>query len=231
MLSKKKDWLNRPLPELNVMFANVNKKIGEYQVDYGLTTVWIDRVKLICAAFIESYSAIAQNRATGKDMNDWFDMLLNGEPKGAIATAPPVFQTITMPTGAFIGLLDEFREMMRFFKANAVYTVADGENLMIVSPDEQAPDMDEAIPELKPSVDVNDAVVVSYRKGEFGGLELQWRKVGQPMWQLADKSTEKTITFKPEGLTPPEKIELRGVFLMKNQRVGKWSPTYTLTIG
>ena len=158
-------------------------------------------------------------------------MLLNGEPKGAIATAPPVFQTITMPTGAFIGLLDEFREMMRFFKANAVYTVADGENLMIVSPDEQAPDMDEAIPELKPSVDVNDAVVVSYRKGEFGGLELQWRKVGQPMWQLADKSTEKTITFKPEGLTPPEKIELRGVFLMKNQRVGKWSPTYTLTIG
>lgn len=231
MKKKKKDWLNRPLPELNIMFTNVKKKIGEYQVSYELTQNWIDRVELICDTFTVGYTGIAQIRATAKDLSDWFTMLLNGEPKGAIATAPPAFQTITMPTGAFIGMIDEFREMMKFFKANAAYTEADGENLMIVSPDEQAPDIENAVPDLKPSVNMDDKVLVSYRKGDFGGLELQWRKVGQPMWQLADKSTETTITFTPEGLTPPEKIELRGVFLLKNQRVGVWSPIYTLTVG
>jgi hypothetical protein len=87
------------------------------------------------------------------------------------------------------------------------------------------------VPDLKASVDMDDKISVSYRKGDFDGLELQWRKVGQPLWQLADKSTEKTITFTPEGITPPEKIELRGVFLLKNQRVGNWSPIYTLTVG
>ena len=125
----------------------------------------------------------------------------------------------------------EFREMMKYFKANAAYIVADGENLMIVAPDEQAPDTEDAVPELKPSVNMDEKVVVSYRKGDFGGLELQWRKVGETMWQLADKSTEKIITFTPEGITPPQKIELRGVFLLKNQRVGIWSPIYTLTVG
>ncbi len=213
------------------MFANVKKKIGGYQTEYELTTNWIDRVNLICDTFTESYSIIVQNRATTKDMNDWFEMLLNGAPKGSLATVPPVFQTITVPVGAFIGVIDEFREMMRYFKANAVYNEADGANLMIVAPDEQAPDMSEAVPDLKVSVDVNEAVVVSYRRKEFGGLELQWRKVGQPLWQLADKSTETIITFTPEGITPPEKIELRGVFLMKNQRVGNWSPIYNVTIG
>lgn len=230
-MASRKDWLQRPLPDLNVMFANVRKKIANYQTEYDLTTGWIDRVNLICDTFTDSYTSIVQNRATTKDMNDWFTTLLSGEPKGSIATAPPVFQTVTIPTGAFIGILDEFREMMRYFKANAVYTEADGENLMIVAPNEQAPDTEDAVPDLKVSVDVNEAVVVAYRRKEFGGLELQWRKVGQPLWQLADKSTETIIIFTPEGLTPPEKIELRGVYLMKNQRVGNWSPIYTLTVG
>lgn len=231
MAAKKKDWLARPLPDLNVMFTNVKGKISDYQVDYGLTQDWIDRVVLISNSFINGYTGIVQNRATAKDMSDWFEMLLKGQPVGEPITPPPVFQIITMPAGAFIGIIAEFREMMGYFKANAAYTEAAGENLMIVAPDEQAPDIEDAMPELKVSVTVNDDVSAAYRKKEFGGLELQWRKVGQTMWQLADKSSETTITFTPAGITPPERIELRGVYLLKNERVGKWSPIYTLTVG
>ena len=62
MVSKKKDWLQRPLPELNVMFANVRKKIADYQADYGLTSGWIDRVNLICDTFTTGYTALVSTQ-------------------------------------------------------------------------------------------------------------------------------------------------------------------------
>jgi len=230
-MTKKKDWLKRPLAELNVMFTNVNGKIDGYQIAYNLNDDWVDRIKLICQTFNTAYTNVVQNRATENEMNKWFDALLNGEPKGSPATAAPTFKPITLPAGAFIGLLDEFREMIRFFKANAAYNLADGENLMIVPPDEGSRNIAEAAPELKVSIDVNGDVSIEYLKEEFSGLELQWRKTGQQMWQFADKSTEKVITFTPSGITSPEKIEVRGVYLWKNNRVGNWSPVYTLTVG
>ncbi len=227
----RKDWLKKTLPELNVMFTNVQGKIADYKVPYGLTTAWVERVQVICATFIAGYMGVVQSRATMKDMNEWFENLLYGEPKGAPATAPPIFATVLTTNGAFIGLIDEFREMMRFFKANAAYTVADGENLMIVAPIESDGDINDAVPELKVSVDVNNAVSAAYVRENFSGLELHWRKDGETLWQLADKSTETVITFTPPGITLPQKIELRGVYILKNSRVGNWSPMYTVTIG
>ena len=230
-MKTRKDWLQRPLPELAVMFANVKTKIGDYMTAYGLTDRWIERVNLICDTFAAAYTGVAQNRATEKEMTDWFNSLLGGEPKGAPAPDAPTFQNITLPTGAFIGLIDEFREMMRFFKANSAYTEADGENLMIVAPLEEDKIADDTAPALKVSVDLDGSVRVEYTRGNFSGLELQWRKSGTADWHLADKSTEKIVTFQPEIAAPPEKIELRGVFLLKNQRVGNWSPVYSTTIG
>ena len=66
----------------------------------------------------------------------------------------------------------------------------------------------------------------------FDMLELQWRKAGAAMWQQADKSTERVINFAPPLTTPgePEKFEFRAVYLIKNQRVGNWSPIYTETV-
>ncbi len=29
----------------------------------------------------------------------------------------------------------------------------------------------------------------------------------------------------------PEQFEFRAILIIKNERVGKWSPTYTLTVG
>jgi hypothetical protein len=45
--------------------------------------------------------------------------------------------------------------------------------------------------------------------------------------------TEKIINFKPPVTTEsvPEKFEFRAVYILKNQRLGQWSPVYTLTVG
>jgi hypothetical protein len=87
---------------------------------------------------------------------------------------------------------------------------------------------------IKKSASNSDGEVsVDYMKSDFDALELQWREAGQAMWRMAEKGSEKTIAFKPEVSTPgaPVKIELRAVYLVKNKRVGQWSPVYALTVG
>ena len=230
-MAVRKDWLKKNLPELYVMFDNVAAKIDAYKVPYGLTDEWVERVKLICETFKQLYTGMTSAQATMKEAYKWQEIVLRGAPKGSPAPAAPVFQAITMPVGAFAGIMDEFREMMGFFKMNPAYTEADGENLMILAAPEAAGEQDDAQPSLKVSVDADGQVRVEYKRGGFGSLELQWRKTGDEDWQFADKSTERIITFTPDGITPPQTIELRAIFLEKNKRVGQWSPIYSLTLG
>lgn len=224
------DWLKRPLAELYTMFNNVDMKIDNYKMAYDLSDAWIERIKTICKTFKSAYTGVMQSRAAVRDLNEWFDNVLYGEPQGESAPAPPAIPATTVPVDAFIGIMDEFREMMNFFKANAAYTVAAGDNLMIVAPAAEEVNPDDATPALEASVEGSGEVKVVYTRGEFSGLELQWRKAGETVWQAADKSTETVILFEPENVTAPANIEVRGIYLLKNRRVGNWSPVYSVTI-
>jgi len=233
-MPKNRDWLKgKTLPEQDTMFVNVEDKIDNYKTTYGLTNDWVNEVKLICQTFHAAFTGVMQSRANGKQRDTWFKELLESKEKSMPAPAPPVFTAITIPAGAETAIYKVFREKMDFFKSNEAYSKADGDDLMITAPEGEESDLSEAFPELKNSETPDGAVSTTYVKGEFGGLELQWREVGQAMWQSADKSSEKTIVFTPDVSTPnvPVKIELRGVYILKNKRVGKWSPNYTLTIG
>lgn len=227
------DWYPSSRPLQRIMFGNVKAKYREYETPYGLTEANVERVELICDTFIEVFDKIEYNRATGRQATEWFKNILEGEPRGSLAPAPPTYVTITLPIGAFIGLEKEFRELMKFFKANSAYTQADGEDLMIVAPEKEEENLLEAMPELSLTVSSSNVVTVTWKKGSFDSLELQYRKADAPMWQFADKSTEREIDFTPPLTTPgiPEKFEFRGVFVQKNERVGQWSPTYTTTVG
>lgn len=229
-----KDWLRgKTLPEQDLMFTNVEAKIEGYKTKYSLTGAWIGDVKLICQTFHAAYTGVMQSRASGKQRDAWFKELLEGGQKGTSAPAPPVFAPIVLPSDAKGAIYEDFRRKMDFFKSNEAYTDADGDDLMITVPKGEDRNVEDDFPELKISESASGDVTASYTKGDFGGLELQWREVGQAMWQLADKSSERTITFKPNVSTPdvPVKIELRGVYLLRNRRVGRWSPTYNLTVG
>lgn len=234
MKKKIKDWLlGKTLAEQDTMCVNIDAKIDNYKTPYDLSNDWLASVHLVCQTFHAAYTQVSESRATGKQRDSWFENLREGKPKGSPAPAAPIFGAINLPAGATIGLYEQLRDKMDFFKSNEAYTEADGDDLMITAPKSDNLIVDDESPDLKPSEDASGNVSVSYTKGDFSGLELQWREAGAAMWQPADKSTEKTITFKPNVSTTgaPVKIELRGVYILKNQRVGQWSPTYTLTVG
>lgn len=234
MTIRTKDWLKgKSLAEQDTMFLNVEAKIDNYKVPYNLSEAWVTSVRTLCRTFHEAYTGVMQSRATGRQRDEWFDELLNGRDKGQAAPAPPVFTQISIPDDAKTALYLTFRDKMDFFKANEAYTEADGDDLMITAPKSDAGNVSEAAPELRISLNADGEVSVSYTKGPFSGLELQWRPAGETEWRLADKSSEKTIVFRPQSPTPnaPFKIELRAVYLLKNQRTGQWSPVYTTTIG
>lgn len=116
---------------------------------------------------------------------------------------------------------------------DAIYDIAEGEDLMITGTESSPENVDESVPVLKLDATLGSFITIEWKKSGFDALELQYRKAGTEMWQAAEKSTEKIIEFQPTGTIPgtPEKYEFRAVFLQKNQRVGQWSAIYSITIG
>lgn len=232
MNKKTADWLlSKTMPEQNTMFENVKLKIGGYKTTYGLSNDWITSVILICDTFTEAYSGVMENRATAKQMDTWFKELLEAKTENAPAAQPPVFTQIALPAGALEGLYKSFRKKMDFFKSNENYTRADGENLMIVAAEGTERNIEDAFPEFKMTVSADNEIAAAYTRREFGGAETQWRAAGSETWLAGDKSGETVVRWTPTGIELPAKIEVRGIYLLKNKRVGKWSPIYVLTIG
>lgn len=225
------DWYPSTMDGEFVMFTNVYAKIDGYAVKYGLTPATVDRVKLMCGTFTTIYQKIQQNRATDKDQTQWFKKIMRSKYDGSAVTNAPVFQNIPILMGAFNGVEEEFRKFVAQFKENDAYEEADGIDLMIVKVDADDTDLSTVFPELKLTVDVNGAVEAAFKKGEFDALELQYRKAGTEMWQAADKSTNSPIIFTPPASAATEKYEFRAVYLIKNHRVGQWSPIYTIAVG
>ena len=124
-------------------------------------------------------------------------------------------------------------EICRAVKEQDEYTEADGLDLLIAKAAGAEQVVDNAVPDLKISDQADGSLDFDWKKAGFDMLELQWRKAGEEMWQAADKSTEKVINFTPPDLEPgkPEKFEFRAIYLIKNKRVGQWSPVYTRTVG
>jgi hypothetical protein len=176
---------------------------------------------------------MVENRATAKQMTGWFENIVSSKMTKDLVPEPPVFQAFVMPAGATIGLEEQCRQFARLMKNQPNYDEADGLDLMIEREASDDLNPGDSMPELKIIKNLDNSLEFQWKKAGFDMLELQWRRSGAAMWQQADKSTEKVITFTPPLTTPgePEKFEFRAVYLIKNQRVGQWSPIYTETVG
>ena len=231
-MNEMKDWYPMDGAGERALYGNINVKIDGYKAKYPvLTTDYVEDIHTMCAAFIEAFDKIEYNRATAKQMTTWFADVVGSKQKGEAVPPPPVFRAFTMPATATVGLEQQCREFARLLKSQPNYDRADGLDLMIEREKASAKDHSEVVPELKLTV-LDTKVRVEWKKAGFDALELQYRKAATTMWQPADKSTVNVFEFAPP-LTPdtPEKFEFRAILLIKNQRVGNWSPTYTLTVG
>ncbi|CAN5298561.1 hypothetical protein BH10ACI1_BH10ACI1_11560 [soil metagenome] len=233
-MSEDKDWYPSDRPTQRTMYGNIDLKVDSYKGKYPfLTNTYLEAIHAFCQTFIEAFDKIEYNRATGKQATVWFENLIASKQKNTPAPAAPVYQTITLPAGAMLGIEKDCRDFAGLLKEQLNYDKADGLDLMIERVKAEGLNPEEAQPMLKLSVSASGAVSVVWKKTGFDALELQYRKVGTEMWQPADKSTEKVIEFAPPLTTPgvPEKFEFRGIYILKNQRVGNWSPVYTETVG
>lgn len=233
-MNNSEDWYPTTQEGERMMYENINSKIDGYAAKYPfLTAGYLAKIHTMCGMYIEGYDKITENRATMKQLSNWFRNVVDSKQKDQPVTPAPVFQAVTIPVGASIGLEEQCREFRRLMKAQANYDFADGLDLMIEKEEGAPMVVEDAVPGLKISIEANGSLKFEWKKTGFDMLELQWRKAGISMWQNADKSTEKIINFMPP-LTEagvPEKFEFRAIYLIKNQRVGKWSPIYTETVG
>lgn len=233
MNSEVSDWYPPTQAEERIMFANIDAKIDGYTAKYPVLTVfYLAQIHRMCETFIEGFDKISENRATAKQMTGWFENIVESKQTSDPVPAPPVFQAFVMPANATIGLEEQCREFARLLKNQLNYDPADGLDLMIEREKGDDLNLTEVVPELKLTA-IDTQVRVEWKKSGFDALELQYRKADSAMWQAADKSTVNVFDFTPAFTAPgvPEKFEFRAVLLIKNERVGQWSPTYTLTVG
>ncbi|MCU0238399.1 MAG: hypothetical protein MUC29_03080 [Pyrinomonadaceae bacterium] len=230
---KNRDWFPSTRAGQNVMFNNFNAKIAGYQPTFNLTNTQIERLQTICNTFTEIYQKVEQNRAAMANLTAWQETVFKGEPKGSAVPKVPTFADIELPGNAFIGIFDEFRELVAFIKANPNYSESIGEDLLIVTLESEQQSLDEVFPDLKLSVKNDVSVEVSFKKFDFDAVEIQYRKAGTENWLLADKATNSPTIHTPQltNAGQAEKFEYRASYLQKNQRIGTWSPIYSITVG
>jgi hypothetical protein len=234
MNGNESDWYPTIADKERLIYENIDLKIDGFKAKYSfLTSEYLAQIHTMCAMFIEGYDKIEFNRASAKAVTTWFQNVVESRQKNELVDAPPVFQAFTIPAGALVGLEQQCRAFARLMKSQSGYDRADGLDLMIEKAQGAAINLNEAQPELKLEATLSNVVLVGWKKAGFDSLELQYRKAGTEMWQLADKSTEKEIEFPVPLATPgvPEKFEFRAVYIIKNQRVGQWSQIYILIVG
>lgn len=228
------DWYPTDGATERNLYGNIDAKIDNYREKYPfLTAEYLSRIHTMCKTFIQCFDKIEQNRATAKQMTTWFTNIVDSKQINEPVPSAPVFQAFNIPADATLGLEQQCRNFAGLFKHQPNYDKADGLDLMIERGKGEERNLAEVQPELKLSASNEGKVIIEWKKTGFDSLELQYRKQGTAMWQPAEKSTEKIIEFMPAATAfgSPEKFEFRGVYLLKNQRVGNWSATYSITVG
>lgn len=170
-------------------------------------------------------------KAQEKQLGDYVDLIANGETGAPQPDLPQWALPPNPPANIAPGFRKKIRSLARQIKANPIYTPADGALLGIVSPEEGGRNPEDTTPELKLRSVSNYGVEVDFRKYGLDAVRIEIRhKAGT--WQLAAILTNSPGIFNVIPTTPgdAEQIEVRAVFLVKNQPFGNYSPIYTVVI-
>lgn len=231
----KKYWFPQTRPKQRAMFANIKDKIAGYETVLELKPAETARIILICETFLTVNDFVEQVRATAEGLTDWQNLIYDGGgdlKAGDPAPAAPSFQSVTLPSGAFVGIFEEFKELVEDIKAADGYTEAIGEDLMIVGEETGERDLSELVAALK-----NIQPMAGYRISLDGSLQgmkmmrVEYRAKGAsaPQTGTFDKLPA-VMTVTPKTAGEAETGHLRAVLLKDNEQVGQASPDYPVTL-
>lgn len=228
----RKPWFPSSLGDQAAMFANIKAKISGYTAVLPITAAQETRILLICNTFSAAYEYVEQIRASTSSLVEWRDIIFNGSPTGDPAPATPAFATPSLPVGAFIGILTEFRDLRELIVASPGYTESIGEDLMIIG-EEQGKAIGETVaPALTVSTATGYQVNISGSMQGNDAMRIEYQRQGQASWNIAAFVTKMpaSFTISPAEAGLPENGRIRAIFIVKNQDFGNYSPEYPVTI-
>jgi hypothetical protein len=234
-MKKKTDyWFPRTRAQQLLMFTNIKLKLPNYKEALGLSTAKIDRIILICDIFISVYNFVVQARATNGGLTDFQDLIFTakGGTKGEPAPSAPVFQVLTMPAGAFVGIFDEFKTLVqKSIKTADGYSKDIGDDLMI-EPAEAGEIVEATVePDLKRETFTPYKIRLSGSMKGFKGLKVEYRKKGSDIPQtFFQTDLPAVIAVVPTVAGEAEAGQIRAKFIENNEEVGQWSPNYDITV-
>lgn len=231
----KKNWFPRTRSSQRAMFANIKDKVAGYETPLELKPAETARIILICETFLTVHDFVEQVRATAQGLTDWQNLIYDGEgdlKPGDPAPSAPVFQSVALPAGAFVGIFEEFKELVEDIKSSDGYTEAIGEDLMIVGEESAGQDLGELAATLK-----NIQPMTGYRISLDGSLQgmkmirVEYRAKGANVPQTASfDKLPAVMTIYPKTAGEPETGHLRAFLLKNNEQVGQASPDYPVTL-
>ena len=226
-----RDFIPKNWAAFAVWFANFITQLKILKTKYGVSDAKVDALE--ADNDWVQFWAEARNMAKvqHKQVND-YSQDVRKNPLGSTPLSNPVWNIGTMPATVLPGIHDRIREAANFIKSQkSIYTVADGELLGIVTPEEAGKAEDQYQPALELATEPNHNLEADFRLYGLDGLRIEYRRKGGD-WQIAATLTSSPGTFNIVPLEPGgvEEVEIRAIFIVKNEPYGQYSPIYSAVI-
>lgn len=231
MATINKDWLSTSLAGRLAQAKNIAAKAPNYETELNLNAAWQTRMTLNADAYEVVFNSVAQLRATMKELGDWAENVYESKETDEEIPKPPVFQIITLPTGAKLGLDQTLRDFAEYVKVQPGYTKAIGLDLMVIKPDEDAENRDEISPAIGLRTLPNYTVVAEFAKQGMTAVQFEYQSKNSTVWQkfFAQKSPF-SFQIAPAVNGQPESGIVRAIFMDGNISVGIYSPLFPVTL-
>lgn len=227
---KRSPWFSNNRASRRALFSNVKSKINDYAEALGLSPADVARILLICDTFLAVDSYVESHKASMESLIEWRDMVYEDDKEG-LAPPPPAFTAFTPLPGMFCGIFDEFRRSVEQWKAAKGYTMAIGEDLMIVG-NIEPPRPSDIYPNIAVETRPNYAVKISGKMQGMNAVRIEYQRKGSTGFQMVGILTSLVgeIVITPAAPGQPEAGVIRAIYLKKNESFGDYSPNYPVTI-
>lgn len=227
-----KEYLPTSWTNLAAWMANFAAQLPSVAGKYGLTANDIDAVQKDSQWIQYWVDAKTTAKQQEKQLTDFVDEITDGDYGAPTPTAPVWALPPTPPPVPPVGIKKRIREIVAGIKAKrSVYTLADGELLGIVSPEEAGRNETDYTPTLKIAPLRDYHLSFEFRREGLDAVRFEVKRKGGE-WRLLGDAAISPTDFLVTPTTPgdAEQIEIRAVFLKQYQPFGSWSPIYTTTI-
>jgi hypothetical protein len=226
-----RDFIPKNWAAFAVWFANFVVQLAALKTKYNIQAATLSALEADNDWVQFWTEAKAKAKLQTKQLTDFTD----GVRKGKIGSTPlsnPVWDVGAMPATVPPGINERVRETANFIKAQkSIYTSADGELLGIITAEEANLNEQDFQPALKFVQEPNYNLEADFRLFGTDALRIEYRHKGGD-WQLAAILTSSPGTFNivPLVAGSAEQIEIRAIFIVKNEKYGQYSPIYTVVI-